>query len=190
MSPANERHLTAKELEAGMDDLRRTPKDGGIVKMIVRRPAVDERETLQSADLDTTQGLLGDNWQQRGNSMTADGSADPDMQLNIMNARVIELVATRKERWPLAGDQIFIDLDLSKDNLPAGTQLKLGEAIIEVTDPPHTGCKKFVARFGLEATKFVNSGEGRRLCLRGINAKVVKSGTFSVGDVARKLGSG
>lgn len=189
MSPANARHLTADELHAGMNEIRRSPKDGGVVKMIVRRPAVDERETLQTATVDLREGLLGDNWQQRGNPMTADGSADPEMQLNIMNARVIELVAISKERWPLAGDQIFVDLDLSKDNLPVGTQLRLGDAIIEVTEPPHTGCKKFVARFGLEAMKFVNSGEGKRLCLRGINAKVVKSGSFAVGDRATKLAS-
>ncbi len=111
------------------------------------------------------------------------------MQLNIMNSRVIDLVAVSEDRWPLAGDQIFIDLDLSKDNLPSGTRLQLGTAIIEVTEIPHTGCKKFVARFGLEAMKFVNSGLGKKLCLRGINARVVKSGTFKVGDTGRKLSS-
>jgi len=109
------------------------------------------------------------------------------MQLNIMNSRVIDLVATTKDRWPLAGDQIYVDLDLSKENLPAGTQLQLGTAIIEVSAAPHTGCKKFVARFGLEAMKFVNSGPGKKMCLRGINAKVVRSGTFSVGDLLCKM---
>ncbi|MGB5412874.1 MAG: hypothetical protein WBN09_15215, partial [Woeseiaceae bacterium] len=132
-------------------------------------------------------GLVGDNWLQRGSSRTADGSAHPEMQLNIMNARVIALVAVTEDRWPLAGDQIYVDLDLSKRNLPAGMQLRLGSAIIEVTGISHTGCRKFVARFGLEAMKFVNSGLGKQLCLRGINARVVKSGSFNVGDIVSKL---
>ena len=189
MPPDDKRHLTHEELNAGLAEIRRSPKDIGPVRMIVRRPSVGERETLESGTLDTREGLIGDNWRQKGCPMTADGSAHPDMQLNIMNSRVIELVAISKERWPLAGDQIYIDLDLSKDNLPAGTRLELGDAVIEVTDLPHTGCKKFVARFGVEAMKFVNSGVGKKTCLRGINAKVVQSGTFVVGDVARKIGT-
>ena len=156
--------------------------------MIVRRPDTDNREVLSRAKLDTAEGLIGDNWLQRGSSRTADGSAHPEMQLNIMNARVIALVARTEDRWPLAGDQIYVDLDLSKQNLPAGTQLRVGSAVIEVTDVPHMGCKKFVERFGLEAMKFVNSGLGKRLCLRGINAKVVKSGSFDVGDIVSRMG--
>ncbi len=180
-------HLSAEALMAGLGKIRRSPKDVGAVRMIVRRPAVDEREALPVGELDVAEGLVGDNWRERGSSRTSDGSAHPEMQLNIMNSRVIDLVATSEDRWPLAGDQIFIDLDLSKENLPAGTRLELGSAIIEVTGIPHTGCKKFVARFGLEAMKFVNSGIGKKLCLRGINARVVRSGTFCVGDTARKL---
>ena len=182
-------HLSAEALTAGLERIRRSPKDVGAVKMIVRRPATDEREMVSVGELDVAEGLVGDNWRRRGSSRTSDGSAHPDMQLNIMNSRVIDLVATSKDRWPLAGDQIFIDLDLSKNNLPAGTRLELGTAIIEVTEIPHTGCKKFVARFGLEAMKFVNSGLGKKQCLRGINARVVKSGTFKVGDTGRKMGS-
>ena len=180
-------HLSAKTLAAGLDEIRRSPKDVGAVKMIVRRPETNEREVLSVGELDVDEGLVGDNWRRRGSSHTIDGSAHPDMQLNIMNSRVIDLVAVSKDRWPLAGDQIFVDLDLGKDNLPAGTRLEIGTAIIEVTRIPHTGCKKFVARFGLEAMKFVNSGLGKELCLRGINARVVKSGTLEVGDKARKL---
>lgn len=182
--------LSAEALAAGLEEIRRSPKDVGPVKMIVRRPKMDEREVLSLGQLDITEGLVGDNWRRRGSSRTNDGSAHPDMQLNIMNSRVIALVATSEDRWPLAGDQIYMDLDLSKENLPAGTRLELGTAIIEVTEIPHTGCKKFVARFGLEAMKFVNSGLGKKLCLRGINARVVKSGTFKVGDTGRKLKSG
>lgn len=175
------------ELEAGLDHIRQSPSDRGAVRMIVRRPHTDEREILTQASLDTAEGLVGDNWRQRGSSRTEDGSAHPEMQLNIMNARVISLVAGTEDRWPLAGDQIFVDMDLSKQNLPAGTQLRLGSAIIEVTGVPHMGCKKFVARFGLDAMKFVNSGLGKQLCLRGINARVVQSGSFKPGDILSKL---
>ncbi len=176
-----------EELEAGLPEIRRSPADGGALELIVRRPAVGEREVLETAELDSAVGLLGDNWSLRGSSRTEDGTYHPDMQINIMNSRVISLVAQDKNRWPLAGDQLYIDLDLSPENLPPGCRLSLGSAILEITTQPHTGCKKFVARFGLEAMKFVNSGLGKSLRLRGLNARVVKPGTIRVGDVARKL---
>ena len=183
----NARHLGIEELKAGLDDILQSPNDQGTVQMIVRRPHAEKRETLTHGVLDTTEGLIGDNWMHRGSSHTADGSAHPEMQLTIMNSRVIALVATTKDRWPLAGDQVYVDLDLSRENLPAGTQLRLGSAVVEVTGVPHMGCKKFVARFGQEAMKFVNSGLGKQLCLRGINAKVLDSGAFDVGDIVSKL---
>jgi hypothetical protein len=181
------RHLTKDELEAGLDDIRNAPKDCGTVQLIVRRPETNEREVLEEASLDLVNGLLGDNWKIRGSGRTDDGSAHPDMQLNVMNARVISLLAQAKENWSLAGDQLYLDLDLSADNLPVGARLKIGSAVIEVTPPPHTGCQKFVSRFGLEAMKFVNSELGRKLRLRGLNAKVIQSGTVRSGDEARKL---
>jgi hypothetical protein len=181
------KHLTMAELEAGLDEIRRAPKDEGLLRLIVRRPRVDEREILDEGELDLDQGLVGDSWIQRSSSRTPDGSAHPDMQLNIMNARVTALVAQDQARWQLAGDQLYIDLDLSAENLPAGTQLAIGSAVIEVTPPPHTGCKKFVSRFGLDAMKFVNSPVGRELNLRGINARVVKPGIIRVGQFVRKL---
>ena len=180
-------HLNKQQLESGLDEIRRAPKDNGVLHLIVRRPETDLREVLNEGRLDVTNGLLGDNWLARGNRKTADGKSNPEMQLNIMNTRVIDLVAQQPERWQLAGDQLFIDLDLSKENLPAGTRLSIGSAIIEVTPPPHTGCKKFVSRFGLEAMKFVNSGIGKELCLRGINAKVVQAGTIRVQDKVEKM---
>ena len=181
------RHLTMAELEAGLGEIRRSPRDEGVLELIVRRPQEDAREVLEEAELHAEEGLVGDNWRRRGSSRTADGSPHPDTQLNVMNSRAIALVARDRGRWPLAGDQLFIDLDLSDENLPAGTRLALGSAVIEVTAQPHTGCKKFVARFGLDAMKFVNSPVGKQLHLRGINARVVRPGVIRVGDVVRKI---
>ena len=181
------RHLTMAELEAGLGEIRCSPKDEGVLELIVRRPQEDEREVLEEAELHAEEGLVGDSWRRRGSSRTADGSPHPDTQLNVMNSRAIALVARDRGRWPLAGDQLFIDLDLSDENLPAGTRLALGSAVIEVTAQPHTGCKKFVARFGLDAMKFVNSPVGKQLHLRGINARVVRPGVIRVGDVVRKI---
>lgn len=181
------KHLAMAELQAGLEKIRRSPKDEGVLELIVRRPKVGAREILQEAKLDLVDGLVGDNWRTRGSSLTSDGSAHPDMQLNLMNSRVIALVAQYPDRWPLAGDQLFVDLDLSAENLPPETQLALGSAVIEVTRQPHTGCAKFVERFGLDAVKFVNSDEGKRLHLRGINARVVQPGVIRVGDVVRKV---
>lgn len=181
------KHLTMAELEAGLDHIRQAPDDDGVLELIVSRPQIETRKVLREAQLDQVVGLVGDSWSRRGSSRTVDGSPHPDMQINIMNSRVVALVAQHRDRWPLAGDQFFIDMNLSKENLPAGTRLLLGSAVIEVTAPPHTGCQKFVARFGLDAMKFVNSEIGRQLCLRGINAKVVEAGVVRVGAVARKL---
>ena len=181
------KHLTMAELEAGLDEIRQSPTDEGLLHLIVRRPGVDAREVLEEGELHPSEGLVGDSWKFRGSSRMPDGSAHPDMQLNIMNARAIALVAQDKDRWQLAGDQLFIDLDLSAENLPAGTQLAVGSAVIQVSPQPHTGCQKFVARFGLDAVKFVNSDVGKELHLRGINAKVIQSGIIRAGDLVRKI---
>ncbi len=180
------RHLTTGELESGLDEIRQSPKDNGILKLIVRRPKENEREVLEVGELDLIDGLVGDNWKTRGSSSTKDGAAHPEKQLNIMNARAAALVAQDENRWKLAGDQLFIDLDLSDENLPPGTRLEIGSATIEVTPPPHNGCKKFVARFGLDAMKFVNSPVGKQLHLRGVNAKVIKPGLIRAGDFVKK----
>ena len=179
-------HLTLEELNAGLDEIRRSPQDAGVLQLIVRRPQVDEREVLQEGFLDLVEGLAGDSWGTRGSSRTRSGSPHPDMQLNIMNARAIALVAQSKDRWPLAGDQLYVDLDLSETNVPPGTRLALGSAVVEITDEPHTGCGKFAARFGFDSVKFVNSPAGRALRLRGVNAKVVQPGVTRVGDIVRK----
>ncbi len=181
------KHLTLAELEAGLDVIRQAPKDEGVLELIVRRPRTDEREVLEQGELNLEEGLAGDSWKTRGSSRRPDGSSHPEMQLNIMNSRVIALLAEDKDRWQLAGDQLFIEMDLSAENLPAGTRLAIGSAVIEVTPQPHTGCKKFVSRFGLDAMTFVNSAVGRELHLRGINAKVVQPGVINVGNVVRKV---
>jgi hypothetical protein len=183
----SEFYLTLAELEGGLEHIRQSPKDAGVLELIVRRPRVEVREVLELGELDLTVGLVGDNWRERGSSRTPDGSAHPDMQLNIMNARVIALLAREKARWPLAGDQLYIDLDLSLENAPPGVRLAVGAAVIEFTAQPHTGCKKFEARFGLEALRFISSPTGKELQLRGRNAKVVQPGLIRRGDVARKL---
>jgi MOSC domain-containing protein YiiM len=179
-------HPTAEELEAGLDEIRRAPADEGTIELIVRRPAVEEREVLEEGTLDLEEGLVGDCWGTRGSSSTRDGAAHPDRQLTLINARVIGLVARDRDRWPLAGDQLYVDLDLSNENLPPGTRLELGSAVIEVTDQLHTGCAKFTARFGSAAIRFVNGKAGRPLRMRGMYAKVVEPGTVRRGDTIRK----
>ena len=179
--------LSMKELESGMDHIRQAPKDNGVLKMIVRRPREDEREIVDSAELDLLEGLVGDNWKARGSRHTPDGSANLNAQITVMNSRATALVAQAEERWALAGDQLYVDLELSDANLPAGTHLTIGSAILEVSAEPHTGCKKFSSRFGVEAMKFVNSPEGKRLHLRGINARVIQAGVIRVGDTVKKI---
>lgn len=176
-----ETNVSLSELEQGLSHIEASPSDVGTVDFIVRRPSIGQREELQEAQLDTELGLVGDNWLARGYNKTSDGGAHPDMQLNIMNARAIALIAQNKARWPLAGDQFYVDFNLSYDNIAPGTQLLIGDAIIQVTAEPHLGCKKFSDRFGRDAVLFVNSEAGKFLNLRGINAKVVKSGQVSVG---------
>lgn len=178
--------LTQSELEAGLESIRAAPADLGVLELIVRRPGVDQREVLEIGELDERVGLVGDSWADRGSSSTPDGGPNPDAQLNVMSARVIALLSPDASRRPLAGDQLYVDLDLSSRNLPPGTRLSVGEAVVEVTAKPHTGCKKFSARFGVDALRFVNSPIGRELNLRGINARVVRGGTVRRGDVVRR----
>ena len=181
------RHLDRPELDSGLHEILRAPSDAGPVRMIVCRPGPGERRRLESGELDVELGLVGDDWKARGYRKTPDGAAHPEMQLTLMNARVADLVARDEARWPLAGDQIYVDLDLSEANLPPGTRLQLGSARIEVTNEPHAGCAKFVERFGKDAMRFVNSPEGRRLRLRGVNTRVIAAGEVRIGDRVTKL---
>jgi MOSC domain-containing protein YiiM len=179
MNTTEIKHLTTEEIEMNLAGVLESPNDDGVLNLIVRRPQEDAREVLETGELDIVKGLVGDDW------LTDDGN--PATQLAVMNSRIIDLLAQETERWPLAGDQLFIDLNLTDENLPAGTRLAIGSAIIEVTPQPHNGCKKFVERFGLDAMKFVNSPVGKQYHLRGIYARVVRSGTIRQGDAVKKI---
>jgi len=181
VSMSDVKPLSLAELEAGLGLIRQSPAQDGALVMIVRRPAVDAREVLREGQLDELEGLAGDNWKSKGSA------PNREAQLTLMNQRVIALLAGTEARWPEAGDQLFVDLDLSADNLPAGTLLAIGSAVIEISALPHTGCDKFKARFGLDALKFVNSPDGKQMRLRGLNAKVIVPGAIRVGDRVMKL---
>jgi MOSC domain-containing protein YiiM len=180
-------YVPAEMLQAGLDTIISSPKNVAVLDLIVRRTGVGLREVVSEARLDESGGLVGDHWLQRGSSRTPDGRAHPEMQITIMNSRLITLIAGKKERWPIAGDQLFVDLDLSVSNLPIGTRLKINEAVIEITAAPHTGCSKFKARFGADALAFVNSKVGLDLRLRGANARIIKGGVIQVGNAVAKL---
>jgi hypothetical protein len=178
------RHFTISELEAGIDRIIDAPAVSGVLSLIVRRPSEGEREVLEVGHLDLTEGLLGDSWNLR--TAPVESERDPYNQINVMSARAISLIAGEPERWPLAGDQLYLDFDISQDNLPAGSRLAIGETVIEVSAMPHTGCQKFSQRFGVDALRFVNSEAGRKLRLRGLNARVVMPGTIRQGDAVRR----
>ncbi|MEZ5978104.1 MAG: MOSC domain-containing protein [Planctomycetota bacterium] len=179
-------HRTLEELDATFDHVAAAPRERGVVQHLAVRPDVDRRETREEVELTLEDGVVGDNWRVRGSTRTPDGSARPEMQITIMNARSAEAICGARENWATAGDQFFVDLDLSEANLPPGTRLRLGSALVEVTEVPHTGCAKFSKRFGSAALRFVNSERGRAANLRGVNARVVEPGRVRVGDAISK----
>lgn len=183
----NIRHLNTDELEAGLEEALTSPTDEGIVNLIVCRPDVGQRKVLQSAEFSLEIGLVGDNWSKKPYSKSPDGGPHPEMQVTMINSRVLDLItAGDSSRMAVPGDQLVVDFDLSRENIPPGTKLNIGSAIIEVTEAPHTGCAQFVGWFGADAMRFVNSSRGRELCLRGINSKVVQPGVISQGDKITK----
>lgn len=175
------RHLTLDELNAGIDRVLNSPKDGGTVEMLIVRPAEEARITPERAEVSAELGMHGDHWS------TGKYRDEIDIQIAIMNSRVLDLVSGGRERWSLAGDNIVADLDLSRANLTPGQKLEAGSAVLEITETPHNGCKKFASRFGAVALRFVNLGAGKDLRLRGIYARVMQPGTISVGDQIQKL---
>ncbi|CAN5576435.1 MOSC domain-containing protein [soil metagenome] len=178
--------VTSESLEAGLEHVRAAPRDEGVVRLIVRRPGVDRREVVDEAELDVDLGLVGDDWVNRGSRATPDGSPVRYAQVTLMNARYAALIAGPPSEWGLAGDQLYVDLDLSIDHLPAGAELSVGSAVVRISEEPHTGCAKFSARFGSDALRLANSPEGRALRLRGVNAMVVSPGTVRIGDPIAK----
>jgi hypothetical protein len=183
---------TTAELTAQLDHLRAAPAEVGTLDLVVRRPARAQREILLEGVLDEAEGLSGDNWLSRATSRARAEGRHLKSQVTVMSSRMIRLLADTDEERALAGDQLYLDLDISHANLPPGTRIALGDpddggAVIEVSGKPHTGCAKFVRRFGEEATSFVNSDEGRQMRLRGLNARVVRGGKVRPGDPARKL---
>ena len=180
-------HPSLAELESALDHILASPSDGGKLEMISARPAVGERKQLAEATLDEAQGLIGDNWKDRSSTRTPEGSANPDAQLTIINSRLVNAVSGSKSRWQLAGDQLVVDIDLSHDNLPVGSRLQIGSAMVELTAEPHTGCVKFASRFGNPALRFVSGPVAMQQRRRGANAKIIESGTIRVGDVATKV---
>jgi MOSC domain-containing protein YiiM len=181
------RHLSLEELQEGLSEILRSPQDRGVLRAIVIRPEVDARVALPQCQLSPDGGVHGDNWAKGCWMSLPDGRPHPDVQVTIMNARAIALIAQEEARWPLAGDNLFVDLDLSTDNLPPGTRLWVGSALLEITAVPHKGCRKFADRYGVDATRFVNSRDGVHLHLRGIYARIVERGAVTVGDAVARL---
>lgn len=180
-------HFTKVELESHLNYIFESPQNNGELKMIVSRPDVDLRAELNTGMLSKKEGLIGDSWKNRSSRHTPDNSPFVDVQLTLMNSRVIDALTADKKRWALAGDQLFVDLDLSEENLPPGSRLKIGESIVEISKIPHNGCGKFKERFGSDALKFVNSPLGKKKHFRGLNAKVIKEGIIKIGDTITKL---
>ena len=176
---------TDRDFEPFLAGIRGAPRAAGRLELIVRRPAVDEREVLSEAVLDTTVGLVGDGWSKRGSSRTPDGRANPESQVTLISTRVLRAIEPDEARWPLAGDQLYVDFDLGQDALPAGSRIAIGSALLVVSDQPHTGCAKFSARFGSDALRWINSPIGRELRMRGMNARVVHGGAVRTGDTVR-----
>jgi MOSC domain-containing protein YiiM len=182
-----ETHFTLEHLQTQLKQIQASPKDSGSVLLIVRRPVTEEREIISQGLLIPSAGLEGDNWRERGSSSMPDGSANPEAEITLMNSRVIQALTQDESRWALAGDQFFVDFDLSEENIPAGSRLAIGSAIVEVSSLPHNGCKKFSARFGVDALKFISMAENKPLRMRGINARIIQAGDVKQGDLVRKV---
>ena len=182
------RARTRDELQAALPDVLAAPKDGGTVDLIVVRPQKGQRQTPASVRLSLAGGVEGDHWAKGCWLTLDDGSPHPDVQICLMQSRMIRAIAGDIENWAPAGDNLFIDMDLGPANCPPGTRLALGSVEMVVTEEPHNGCQNFIDRYGRDACVFVNTGQGAELRLRGIYTRVTRDGTVSVGDTVRKIG--
>lgn len=167
--------------------LAAAPKDEGRLDLIVMRPDAEARVLPERIEVTAGDGLPGDHWKHGAGNMREDGTADPDAQICIMMSGCIEAIAGPRENWAPAGDNFFLDMDLTPANMPPGTRFSIGTAEFVVTARPHNGCQKFIDRYGRDACLFVNTGAGKDLRLRGIYARVTKDGTVGLGDRVRKL---
>lgn len=177
---------SARDLDRHLDHVLASPRDAAPLELIVARPGPGQREILDQAVLDVANGLVGDTWLTRGSRSTPDHAANPAAQLTLMSTRVLAAIEPDRSRWPLAGDQLYLDLDLSADNLPVGTLLTIGTALLEVTELPHTGCAQFSARFGADALRWISNPIGRAQRMRGMYVRVVTGGTVRLGDIVRR----
>lgn len=184
-------HRPLSHLESQLPHLRSAPRDAGVLALVVRRPGPRKREILAVGTLHPENGLVGDDWAARGRRRGRTTASYAARSITVMSHRMVSLLADTDEDRAWAGDQLYVDLDLSVDNLPAGSRLGVGaDAVIEVSKYPHTGCAKFVERYGADATHFVNTVEGRALRLRGLNGTVTAAGTVRPGDPVRVLSRG
>ena len=175
------------DLLAGLSYVRAAPANQGVVEAIVVRPESEKRVSPEACEVSAELGVHGDHWAKGCWRSLPDGSPAPEVQIALMSARVASLISPDRRRWPLAGDNLIVDLDLSEQSLPVGRRIAIGEVVLEITAVPHTGCRKFSERFGSDAVKFVNSSEGKSLRLRGVFGRVVEPGSIRTGDAIRKL---
>jgi MOSC domain-containing protein YiiM len=169
---------TMDQLEAAWTSEPPAPRDDGSVRLICVRKGGGIHETPGEIEITAHHGLQGDRWSQR------DPHADPDgaTAVTLMNVFVAELVGDGEQPLDAAGDNLLIDLDIGTDALPPGSRLTIGEAVLRVSEQPHTGCSTFRDKFGLDALRWVSTPDGRARRLRGVNCSVVRAGIVRVGD--------
>lgn len=182
------KHLSKEQIEARLDWIKASPADKGTLAGLCIRPELNQRRELESCLLSPEGGVEGDFWVRQCWKKLEDGSSDPIVQVAIMNARAVDVVAGSRDRWKLAGDQLFVDFDLSEDRIAPGDRLQIGEAVVEIAPIPHTGCDLFRDRYGMDAVKFINSKLGKSLRLRGVFAQIVRGGMVRLGDPVQKAG--